>query len=44
MIRGHGHDGNELVVEWEHTAGRNNAPMNVEWEPSLNVISLAGDG
>jgi hypothetical protein len=29
MIRGHGHDGNEQVVEWEHTAERDNAPMNV---------------
>jgi hypothetical protein len=44
MIRGHGHDGNEQVVEWEHTNERDNAPMNVEWEPSLNVISLTGDG
>jgi hypothetical protein len=29
MIRGHGNDGNELVMEWEHTAERDNAPMNV---------------
>jgi hypothetical protein len=44
MILVHGYNGNELVVEWEHTDERDNTLMNVEWEPLLNVILLAGDG